>query len=98
MRIVKADWQKTFMPFVWRQPWAGMFDTAPEVAFINGDNYRLSIRKPCDHDFEVLELHGDQRLDFNARYIDVCSKCRRMRKHKDEAPPSNIMEEKRTGE
>lgn len=81
MRIVKTEWRKTFVPFLWEQSWAAMFDTAPEVAFIGGENYRLSIGKPCDHDWQVRELHGDQRLSFDARYIEVCSVCGRFKKH-----------------
>ena len=29
----------------------------------------------CDHDWEEFELYGDTRLHFDARFIDVCKKC-----------------------
>lgn len=80
MKIEKSEWRKSWVPFLWRQNWAAFYDTAPEVAFISGENTRLSIGKPCDHDWKVVELHGDQRLVCDARYIDVCSTCKRSRK------------------
>lgn len=81
MRTEKMEWTKTFIPFVWEQVWHAYLSTAPDVNFMTGLNYKVSFRKPCDHDWVKTEIHGDQRLSYDARYLAVCSKCRRRRKY-----------------
>lgn len=80
MKIIRQDWRETSIPFVWSRGWSAMMDTAPTVEFISGRNWAVSLWKPCDHEWVKTELHGDQRLSFDARYVSVCANCKRVRR------------------
>lgn len=85
MRVNEEEWQKTWLPFLWKRfvyVWAGEDrDGRGGYVFDAWLEYRVSIRKPCNHEWAERELFGDERLQWDDRYLRVCDHCRKIETH-----------------